>query len=87
MVRTKRGWRLADVSQTNKNIVISDTNLNTKYRNILIENLKELGYDVEIKEFDISWKEACRRDSLRKNGVGADLGLNILCVGDQRNIF
>lgn len=51
-------------------VIISDTNLNSKYRNQLIDKLQSLGYEVEIKEFPISLEEAWKRDSLRANGVG-----------------
>lgn len=51
-------------------VIISDTNLNAKYRNQLLDKLQSLGYDVEIKEFPISLEEAWKRDSLRASGVG-----------------
>lgn len=52
------------------NIVISDTNLTEKYRESRINQLESLGYEVELKEFDVSFEEACKRDALRSNGVG-----------------
>ena len=52
------------------NIVISDTNLNPKYRNVLIEKLKGYGYEVEIKDFPISYEEAIKRDTFREYSVG-----------------
>lgn len=52
------------------NVVISDTNLNQRYRQQLANKLIKLGYSVFFKEFPISWEEACKRDSSRKNGVG-----------------
>lgn len=52
------------------NIVVSDTNLNPKFRNALIERLQSFGYTVEIKEFSVSFEEACARDTRRPNGVG-----------------
>lgn len=55
------------------NIIISDTNLNPKTRNKWIEFCKELGYEVEIKEFPVSYEEAVKRDKLRPNSVGADV--------------
>ena len=48
-----------------QDIIVADTNLNTRYRNELIELLEFLGYEVEIKEFPISFPEALRRDSER----------------------
>lgn len=53
-----------------KDVIISDTNLNEKYRDQLVERLKSVGYDVELKMFPIDFKEAVRRDNARKNGVG-----------------
>lgn len=52
------------------NIIISDTNLNPKHREPLIQKLKGLGYEVEIKEFPISLEEAWKRDANRRGGVG-----------------
>src|SRR5690606_33869166 len=59
-----------DYSCLGLDIIISDTNLNEKYRKQLISKLESLGYDVEIMEFPISLEEAWKRDSLRPNGVG-----------------
>lgn len=56
-----------------KNIIISDTNLNSKYRNQLKEKLECAGYVVELKVFDISYEEAVKRDALRANGVGSSV--------------
>lgn len=46
-------------------IIIADTNLNPKTRAKLIRQCQELGYEVEIKEFPISYQEALRRDEQR----------------------
>ena len=59
-----------DYSCLGLDIIISDTNLNGKYRKQLISKLESLGYEVEIKEFPVSLEEAWKRDSLRSNGVG-----------------
>lgn len=59
--------------QRRYNVIIADTNLNTHYRNILIQHLKDTGFHVEIKEFDISFEEACKRDGFRHNGVGYEV--------------
>lgn len=53
-----------------ENVIISDTNLNKKYRDNLINKLSEIGYDVEIKVFDISLEDAWKRDAAREHGVG-----------------
>lgn len=47
-------------------IIIADTNLNPKTRNKLIRQCEELGYEVEIKEFPISYQEALRRNKERE---------------------
>ncbi len=52
------------------NAVISDTNINDKTRNFWIKRLTDLGYDVELKYFDIDLIEALERDAKRSNGVG-----------------
>lgn len=54
-------------------IIISDTNLNSETREKWINSLTNLGYDVEIKEFDVTLETAYKRDSLRKNGVGQNV--------------
>jgi predicted kinase len=54
----------------NKNIIISDTNINDKTRNFWIKRLSDLGYEVEVKYFDIDLIEALERDAKRPNGVG-----------------
>lgn len=57
--------------ENQKNIIIADTNLNKDRLGNLKSSLEELGYsDIKIKEFPISFEEACKRDSLRENGVG-----------------
>lgn len=53
-----------------KNIICSDTNINEGHRNQLIEKFENLGYDVEIKRFDIELREAIKRDNQRAGGVG-----------------
>jgi len=52
------------------NVIISDTNLNRVRRESLIAKLSDLGYEVEIKSFTVSFEEALKRDAKRKNGVG-----------------
>lgn len=52
------------------NVIISDTNINDKTRNFWIKRLTDLGYDVEVKYFDIDLMEALQRDAKRPNGVG-----------------
>lgn len=52
-----------------ENIIISDTNLNKKFRDQWIERAESVGYEVVIVEFPITFEEACRRNELRYNGV------------------
>lgn len=58
--------------QEGRNIVISDTNLNEKYRKPLIEKLEGLGYEVEIKDdWSIShFEELVKRNENRQGGIG-----------------
>lgn len=56
-----------------KNIIISDTNLNPKTREKWKSLLKDLDYEVEIKDFPITYEEAVKRDKYRLNGVGQDV--------------
>lgn len=52
-------------------VVISDTNLNPKTRNWLIDVFGKNGYDIEFKFFPISYEEAVKRDKARAASVGA----------------
>lgn len=56
-----------------ENIIISDTNLNAGTRQKLIEQLTDVGYQVELKTFPVTREVALKRDNLRANGVGADV--------------
>lgn len=55
------------------NIVVSDTNLNAGRRDVLIQTLEELGYEVEGVTFPVTRETAIKRDNLRANGVGQDV--------------
>lgn len=59
-----------DALSKDQDLIISDTNLNPVTRNKWITLLTDIGYDVEIKEFEVSLETAWKRDSVRKNGVG-----------------
>lgn len=71
---------IKQAAESGQNVIIADTNLNSKYlgemvdtnefRGGLLEFLHKLGFEIEFKEFDIDITEAWRRDSRRKNGVG-----------------
>jgi predicted kinase len=60
-------------AEAGRNVIISDTNLNEKIRNRLIRVLEGVGYEVEIKDFQITLKEAYARDAARPNGVGHEV--------------
>lgn len=55
------------------NILISDNNLNPKYRSKLISCLGDNGYKVKIKTLSISFKQAVKRDLKRSRSVGKDV--------------
>lgn len=56
-----------------QDVTISDTNLSPKVRNRLTKLLTDVGYEVELKEFPVTFEEAYKRDNLRANGVGKDI--------------
>lgn len=56
-----------------ENIIISDTNLNAGTRQGLINKLEDIGYEVELKTFPITFELAIKRDNLRANGVGQEV--------------
>lgn len=60
-------------AEAGRNVIISDTNLSEKIRNRLIRVLEGVGYEVEIKDFPITLKEAYARDAARPNGVGHEV--------------
>ena len=60
-----------NAAQEKKNIVISDTNLNSGRRDALATRLKNLGYEVEFKYYPIdSVDSLIKRDRLRMEPVG-----------------
>lgn len=65
-----QGQMIMEMWAAEANIIISDTNLNKKVRNGLINKLTDLGYEVRIMEFPVSYETALKRDRLRINGVG-----------------
>ena len=69
-VTDQADYLLERAANKKQNVVISDTNLNPKYRVSLIMKLKKLGYEVEIKDFPISYEEAVKRDLYRPMSVG-----------------
>lgn len=65
--------RIRHAYEIGKNIIISDTNLNERFRDDLVNVLKTIGYDVEVKSFPISLKDAIKRDESRNYSVGRDV--------------
>ena len=61
--------KIYDAAAEMKDIIISDTNLNSNTRNRLTEILYDLGYEVSFKVFDISFEEACKRNNQREGGI------------------
>ena len=68
-----QGKMIMESYAAGENIIISDTNLNASTRQDLINKLRDLGYEVEIKSFPITREIAVKRDNLRANGVGAEV--------------
>lgn len=54
--------QLDDIIELNKNVILSDTNLNEHYRSDLINKLKNSGYHVTIKYFPVEFEELLKRD-------------------------
>jgi predicted kinase len=64
---------IAKCAENGKNIIIADTNLVEKYRTLMVSRLEELGYEVIIKPFPISFEDAMIRDARRADGVGVSV--------------
>lgn len=65
--------KISSAASEGKNIIISDTNLNPKFRKELVDYLESLHFEVEIKPFPISLKDAWKRDQNRMYSVGRDV--------------
>ena len=61
----------AVADSTVEHIIFSDTNLNEKMRNALIEDMTTRGFEINIITFAITYEEAVKRDVRRDNPVGA----------------
>lgn len=73
LVTAKQSEMIGNAIKHKHNIIISDTNLNPKYRDEMFIALTEAGYAVELKFFEVSFEEALRRDASRPNGVGVSV--------------
>ena len=62
-------------AQTNTDVVISDTNLNEKYRKPLVDKLQKLGYDIVFKdEWDIPhFEQLVKRNESRQGGISTTI--------------
>lgn len=60
-------------SDLKRNIIISDTNLNKDRLDQMVKFVEDLGYEVEVKRFDIEIEEAIKRDNQRYGGVGTSV--------------
>lgn len=52
------------------NIILADTNLNAKLRAQRVASLEKMGYEVEVRPFEVTLEEAWKRDAQRDEGVG-----------------
>jgi predicted kinase len=57
----------------NKNIIVSDTNLNPKIRNKWKEFAEKNGYEYEEKLFPCSWEELVKRNAQREGGLSESI--------------
>ena len=64
---------LIECSITEQSVILSDTNLNSRYRDTLVDLLCNLGFEVVTKEFPISYEEAVTRDLGRLHSVGSQV--------------
>jgi predicted kinase len=55
------------------NIICSDTNLNPKTRNALMQKLTDLGYEVEVKDFPCALETLYKRNAQRFGGIPNDI--------------
>lgn len=62
--------RIVNAKANNMNIIVSDTNLNTKHRHTLKKFLETEGYNVEYYVFPVEFEEAIKRDNARSTTVG-----------------
>lgn len=65
VVTDKVNELIQESAQNKQNIVISDTNLNQKFRVNLINKLRDLGYGVDFKVFDVEFFDALKRNDKR----------------------
>ena len=69
-VNDVHGKMIVEAWMNDKDIIVSDTNLNATRRKALVDRLEGLGYEVTVTPFEVSREECQKRDNLRENGVG-----------------
>jgi predicted kinase len=71
---TELYWKhVEDMYRVGNNIILADTNLNPQRRQEMQKRLESLGYEVECRQFDVTFEEAVKRDKTRKDTVGHDI--------------
>lgn len=61
--------QIETMAEDDRNIVVSDTNLNQKFRIELVRKLKTLDYSIEYATFDVPLDELLRRNQSRQRVV------------------
>lgn len=68
-----------------RNVIVDDTNLSERHRNLWSGVAKDTGHTFETKSFtDVSWLECVNRDATREKKVGAHVIINMAL---QYNLF
>ena len=57
-------------AEAGQNIIICETNLNSKNRPKMVDYLEQLGFEVVFKEFEVDLNTLWKRDAQRAGGVG-----------------
>jgi predicted kinase len=65
-VDEKRDEMISLLSKTGADVVISDTNLNPRYRYMLVEQLESIGFEVEYMVFDVPLDVCITRNDSRE---------------------
>ncbi len=68
-VQRTRGESLARAIKARARLVVADTNLNTRFRRLLAQQLLEAGYCLRYVFFDVAQETARARNALRANPV------------------
>lgn len=63
-------FAIGQALESGKNVISDNTNLNPKFLQKTLDWLAGTGYEVEMKKFEVSFEEACKRDAARENPVG-----------------